>query len=228
MHGGAGVRIFIVNWTLASLGGYRIGILGAFTGGSTVISGIEQTAGSTGVGGAKEASGFAGLRNGIAFGHANCLFCCANGCGKEGSAEGASCAAPGMLRSSAAIGIRICIAATPRFYPTANTQQRPGVEGSKLVSHATFAFGPSILRRNAYNERDSDRHNDPITDDNPPGRHRWLVIYGFILGFDAVDAQWKDVRTPLPRRPPVGGRIGMTRYVELSSLRPALILANRQ
>jgi hypothetical protein len=136
MHGGAGVRNFIVNWTLASLGGYRIGILGAFTGGSTVISGMEQTAGSTGVGGAKGASGFAGFSNGIAFGHANCFFCGAKGCGKEGSREGASCAAPGMLRSNAAIGILICIAVPPRFYPTANPQQRPGVERSKLVSHA--------------------------------------------------------------------------------------------
>jgi hypothetical protein len=136
MHGGAGVRNFIVNWTLGSVGGYKIGILGAFTGGATVINGIEQTAGSTGAGGTEGAGGSAGLRNGIAFGHANCLFCCAKGCGKEGSREGASCAAPGMLRSNAAIGILICIAVPPRFYPTANPQQRPGVERWKLVSHA--------------------------------------------------------------------------------------------
>lgn len=48
------------------------------------------------------------------------------------------------------------------------------------------------------------------------------------LGFDAVDAQIRESKTPLPRIPPVRGRVGLDwRYGGLS-VRPELVLANRQ
>ena len=48
------------------------------------------------------------------------------------------------------------------------------------------------------------------------------------LGFDAVDAQLEDPRTPLPRIPPVRGRIGVDWLHGAFNIRPELILANRQ
>jgi iron complex outermembrane recepter protein len=48
------------------------------------------------------------------------------------------------------------------------------------------------------------------------------------LGFDAVDAQLKSTRTPLPRIPPVRGRIGIDWLRGAFNIRPELILANRQ
>jgi len=48
------------------------------------------------------------------------------------------------------------------------------------------------------------------------------------LGFDAVDAQIIASRTPLPRIPPVRGRIGLDWIHNAFSVRPELVLANRQ
>ncbi|HYP07562.1 MAG TPA: TonB-dependent receptor [Bryobacteraceae bacterium] len=48
------------------------------------------------------------------------------------------------------------------------------------------------------------------------------------LGFDAVDAQLKDTRTPLPRIPPVRGRVGLDWLHGGFNIRPELVLANRQ
>ena len=54
-------------------------------------------------------------------------------------------------------------------------------------------------------------------------RNLWLN-----LGFDAVDAQIKETRTPLPRIPPVRGRIGLDWTRSGFTLRPELVMANRQ
>jgi iron complex outermembrane receptor protein len=48
------------------------------------------------------------------------------------------------------------------------------------------------------------------------------------LGFDAVDAQLKATRTPLPRIPPVRGRVGIDWLRGAFNLRPELVLSNRQ
>lgn len=48
------------------------------------------------------------------------------------------------------------------------------------------------------------------------------------LGFDAVDAQLKMTRTPLPRIPPVRGRIGFDWLHGAFNIRPELVLSNRQ
>jgi iron complex outermembrane receptor protein len=48
------------------------------------------------------------------------------------------------------------------------------------------------------------------------------------LGFDAVDAQLRDTRTPLPRIPPVRGRIGFDWRRGGFNVRPEVALANRQ
>ena len=48
------------------------------------------------------------------------------------------------------------------------------------------------------------------------------------LGFDVVDAQLKESRTPLPRIPPVRGRIGIDWLRGGFNIRPELVLANRQ
>jgi iron complex outermembrane receptor protein len=48
------------------------------------------------------------------------------------------------------------------------------------------------------------------------------------LGFDAVDAQLKDSRVPLPRIPPVRGKIGFDWSRGGLSVRPELLLSNRQ
>jgi len=54
-------------------------------------------------------------------------------------------------------------------------------------------------------------------------RDLWLL-----LGFDAVDAQLTAGGTPLPRIPPVRGRIGADWRWRSLSIRPELVLANRQ
>ena len=48
------------------------------------------------------------------------------------------------------------------------------------------------------------------------------------LGFDAVDAQLTQTRIPLPRIPPVSGRIGLDWNHGAFNVRPELLLANRQ
>jgi iron complex outermembrane receptor protein len=48
------------------------------------------------------------------------------------------------------------------------------------------------------------------------------------LGFDAVDAQIRQTRTPLPRIPPVRGRVGFDWRRGGFNVRPELALANRQ
>ena len=48
------------------------------------------------------------------------------------------------------------------------------------------------------------------------------------LGFDVVDAQIRDSHLPLPRIPPVRGRIGANLHRGGFSLRPEVVLANRQ
>ncbi len=48
------------------------------------------------------------------------------------------------------------------------------------------------------------------------------------LGFDAVDAQLRETRTPLPRIPPVRGRIGLDWRRGGFNVRPELSLVNRQ
>jgi iron complex outermembrane recepter protein len=48
------------------------------------------------------------------------------------------------------------------------------------------------------------------------------------LGFDAVDAQLRDSRTPLPRIPPVRGKIGLDWNKAGLTVRPELLLSNRQ
>jgi iron complex outermembrane receptor protein len=48
------------------------------------------------------------------------------------------------------------------------------------------------------------------------------------LGFDAVDAQLKETRQPLPRIPPVRGRIGVDWNHGRLNVRPELLLSNRQ
>ena len=48
------------------------------------------------------------------------------------------------------------------------------------------------------------------------------------LGFDAVDAQLKNSRVPLPRIPPVRGRIGVEWLRGAFNIRPEVVLANRQ
>lgn len=48
------------------------------------------------------------------------------------------------------------------------------------------------------------------------------------LGFDAVDAQLRKSHTPLPRIPPVRGRIGVDFRRGEFNIRPELVLANRQ
>jgi iron complex outermembrane receptor protein len=48
------------------------------------------------------------------------------------------------------------------------------------------------------------------------------------LGFDAVDAQLTQTRIPLPRIPPVRGRIGLDWNHNAFNIRPELLLANRQ
>jgi iron complex outermembrane recepter protein len=48
------------------------------------------------------------------------------------------------------------------------------------------------------------------------------------LGFDAVDAQLTQTRIPLPRIPPVRGRIGFDWNHNAFNIRPELLLANRQ
>jgi len=57
------------------------------------------------------------------------------------------------------------------------------------------------------------------------GLHRdvWLN-----LGFDSVDAQLRESRTPLPRIPPVRGRIGLDARYKGLSFQPELVLANAQ
>jgi iron complex outermembrane receptor protein len=51
----------------------------------------------------------------------------------------------------------------------------------------------------------------------------WLL-----LGFDAVDAQLRETKTPLPRIPPVRGRVGLDVRAGNLSVRPELVLANHQ
>lgn len=48
------------------------------------------------------------------------------------------------------------------------------------------------------------------------------------LGFDAVDAQIRDPKTPLPRIPPTRGRIGLDWRKGGLNVRPELVLSNRQ
>jgi iron complex outermembrane receptor protein len=48
------------------------------------------------------------------------------------------------------------------------------------------------------------------------------------LGFDAVDAQIRETKTPLPRIPPARGRIGFDWRRGGLNVRPELVLANRQ
>lgn len=48
------------------------------------------------------------------------------------------------------------------------------------------------------------------------------------LGFDSVDAQLRDSRTPLPRIPPVRGKIGLDAHFGNFGLEPELVLANAQ
>jgi iron complex outermembrane receptor protein len=48
------------------------------------------------------------------------------------------------------------------------------------------------------------------------------------LGFDAVDAQLRGSHTPLPRIPPVRGRIGLDFRRGTFTVRPELVLSNRQ
>lgn len=48
------------------------------------------------------------------------------------------------------------------------------------------------------------------------------------LGFDSVDAQLRDGRTPLPRIPPVRGKIGLDAHFGNFGLEPELVLANAQ
>jgi iron complex outermembrane receptor protein len=48
------------------------------------------------------------------------------------------------------------------------------------------------------------------------------------LGFDVVDAQLRDSHIPLPRIPPVRGRVGVDLHKGGFSVRPELVLANRQ
>ncbi|MCY4588215.1 MAG: TonB-dependent receptor [Bryobacterales bacterium] len=48
------------------------------------------------------------------------------------------------------------------------------------------------------------------------------------LGLDFVDAQDTRIRTPLPRIPPLRGRVGLEYRHKGFSLRPELVLANRQ
>jgi iron complex outermembrane receptor protein len=48
------------------------------------------------------------------------------------------------------------------------------------------------------------------------------------LGFDAVDAQIRETKTPLPRIPPVRGRVGLDWRRGGLNLRPELVLSNRQ
>lgn len=48
------------------------------------------------------------------------------------------------------------------------------------------------------------------------------------LGFDAVDAQLQESRLPLPRIPPVRGRVGLDWNHGAFNIRPELLLSNRQ
>lgn len=48
------------------------------------------------------------------------------------------------------------------------------------------------------------------------------------LGFDTVDAQIRNTRTPLPRIPPVRGRIGLDYNNNGFGLRPEIVLSNAQ
>jgi iron complex outermembrane receptor protein len=48
------------------------------------------------------------------------------------------------------------------------------------------------------------------------------------LGFDAVDAQLRDSQLPLPRIPPVRGRIGADLHAGGLAVRPEFVLSNRQ
>lgn len=48
------------------------------------------------------------------------------------------------------------------------------------------------------------------------------------LGFDAVDAQLRQSRTPLPRIPPVRGRVGLDYRRGALNVRPEVVLTNRQ
>jgi iron complex outermembrane receptor protein len=48
------------------------------------------------------------------------------------------------------------------------------------------------------------------------------------LGFDIVDAQLRELRTPLPRIPPARGRIGLDWRRGGLNIRPELMLVNRQ
>ena len=57
---------------------------------------------------------------------------------------------------------------------------------------------------------------------------RCTVILWLNLGFDAVDAQLTQTRIPLPRIPPVRGRIGLDWNHSAFNVRPELLLANRQ
>jgi iron complex outermembrane receptor protein len=55
--------------------------------------------------------------------------------------------------------------------------------------------------------------------------HKYLTLN---LGFDAVDAQLKDSGTPLPRIPPVRGRVGLDTHYKNLSLRPEAVLVKSQ
>jgi iron complex outermembrane receptor protein len=48
------------------------------------------------------------------------------------------------------------------------------------------------------------------------------------LGFDVVDAQLSESRIPLPRIPPLRGRIGLDFRRGALTIRPEVVLANRQ
>jgi iron complex outermembrane receptor protein len=48
------------------------------------------------------------------------------------------------------------------------------------------------------------------------------------LGFDAVNAKLTESKTPLPRIPPMRGRIGFDIHYKGLNLRPELVLANAQ
>jgi iron complex outermembrane receptor protein len=54
-------------------------------------------------------------------------------------------------------------------------------------------------------------------------RDLWLK-----LGFDSVDAQLRQDRIPLPRIPPIRGRLGLDAHFGGLSLRPELLIANAQ
>jgi len=57
------------------------------------------------------------------------------------------------------------------------------------------------------------------------GLHRYVWLN---LGFDSVDAQLCESKTPLPRIPPVRGRIGLDARYKGFSFQPELVLANGQ